>query len=151
MKRQDRMSASDLAEGLLAQIQALPRTSKELQIKFGYSRSVVNSRLADLQSEGLVHCERITGHKRGGSHTIWKGGPGKGSAQRPPRPAVKAFARNDGQPYQHTFQVYPVVGKRDELDTYLFGPARAPIRCVCCQVEQGRGHLANCMFAQVAA
>lgn len=146
----DNTSSYDLITALISA--GVDRTMR-LAHKLGYTKSVIQNRLAQMERRNLIHACVVENGNKGRPLTMWRVGPMPGGAARAARRSgpSRAYVLAD-EPKRIFRKEYPVVGRRDPLDVAFFGPAKPHTpRCTACGCEQGKGHLSGCIVALVAA
>lgn len=108
-----------------------PHTVAQLSAALGFAEETIRKRLGWLEEVDRVH--RIS-NKPGGSgarlENIWRIGEFVPSVEFPSqnlrKDQIKTVKSDKGEkPRQPTIKIYPPIGRRDELVSALFGPARS--------------------------
>lgn len=140
-----RLTKQQLDQEIAALLKSGITSCREIASLIGNSRSTISQRLLELEAANHAHRRKYT-H---GQADAWFHGPVLGKDGLPLNPQKPLYA---GKRSAKEYAEFPLVGGRNMLDVYLFGPAkRGTPRCTACGVEQGEQHLSGCIVALMAA
>lgn len=102
-------------------LKANPRSNRELGQLTGYSRCGLRNQLERMELAGLVHRKRHAIDRAAGFCFMWYLGPSSADEPQVIQPEDRPI--RGATPRRKTVHVYPLINRRDDLVSALFGPA----------------------------